>query len=132
MQLLDDVVVSSLVRVEVPSALWRKQRDGHLSAEDAALLHALFEVEVTGDDEVGPQYAAIAVTGSVLEEAGRLVAVHALRSLDALQLSSALAARRADEACTTFACVDHGLRAAAASLGFALLPALLPPPSRDG
>jgi len=51
-----------------------------------------------------------------------LTATHALRALDALQLASALAARRADPSCATFACLDLRLRAAAAGAGFVVSP----------
>lgn len=116
------LIVSSLARVEVPSALWRKQRDGALAPEDAALLTALFESEYAGADGTHPRLLPLSVSGSVLEEAARLTATHALRALDALQLATAVAARRADPECTTFACLDVRLRAAAASAGFTLVP----------
>lgn len=54
---------------------------------------------------------AVAARGPVLEDAARLVATHALRAYDAVQLASARAARQA----------DAGLRTAAANEGFSLL-----------
>lgn len=116
------LIVSSLARVEVPSALWRKQRDGALAPEDAALLTALFEADYSGEANAQVRLLPLAVTGPILHEAARLTATHALRALDALQLATALAARRADPDCTTFACLDLRLRAAAAGAGFAVLP----------
>jgi len=120
---LGTVVVSALARVEVPSALWRKQREGALEADAAAVLTALFEADYLGDEDRPPELIALAVTGAVLEEAARLSAVHALRALDAVQLASALAARTADPDCTTFVCFDRRLREAAVLTGFRVQPA---------
>lgn len=116
------LIVSSLVRVEVPSALWRKQRDGALAPEDAALLTGLFEADYLGEQDDRPRLLSVTVSASILEEAARLTATHSLRALDAVQLATALAARRADPECTAFACLDVRLRAAAAGTGFALVP----------
>ena len=113
--------MSSLARVEVASALWRKQRDGALEPEDAALLTTLFEADYLGDGERAPRFIALAVTSPILDEAARL-ATNALRPMDAVHLATALAARRADPDCATFACLDRRLRAAAGGAGFALLP----------
>lgn len=120
---LGTVVVSAVTRVEVPSALWRKQREQALAAEDAAVLTAVFESDYLGDDDRPPELVALDVTGPILDEAARLTAAHALRALDAVQLATALAARRADPGCTTFACFDHRLREAAVVAGFTLHPA---------
>lgn len=116
------LVVSSLARVEVPSAFWRKQRDGTLAPEDAALLTALFQADYLGDEQARPRFIALAVSNPILDEAARLTATHALKALDALQLATAAAARRADPECTDFACLDGRLRAVAASAGFTLVP----------
>jgi predicted nucleic acid-binding protein len=103
--------VAQLARVEVPAALWRKQRMGELSADDARLLTADFEADYC------------------LDEAARLCASHGLRAYDAVQLSSALAVRRVDGSCRTFAAFDRPLRTAAATEGFQLLPSNLPHPA---
>jgi len=116
------LAVAQLARVEVPAALWRKQRLGELSAEDARLLTADFEADYFGTDAEPPRFAAVAATGSLLDEAARLCASHGLRAYDAVQLSSALAVRRADKSCTEFAAFDRALRTAAAAEGFEPLP----------
>lgn len=116
------IAIAQLARVEVPAALWRKQRMGELSANDARLLTADFEADYYGTGSEPPRFAAVLATGSVLDEAARLCASHGLRAYDAVQLSSALAVRRIDESCTTFAAFDHSLRTAAATEGFGLLP----------
>lgn len=123
---LASVAVAQLARVEVPAALWRKQRLGELSAGDARLLAAEFEADYFGDDSEPPRFVAMATTAGILDEAARLCASDGLRAYDAVQLSNALAARRADEGCTAFAAFDRALRRAAAAEGFDLIPASLP------
>ena len=74
------------------------------------------------------RFAAVAVTGSLLDEAARLCASQGLRAYDAVQLATALAVRRVDESCTGFAALDRSLRTAAATEGFELAPSDLPDP----
>ena len=123
---LVSVAVAQLARVEVPAALWWKQRMGELSAEDARLLTADFEADYFGTDSEPPRFAAVSVTGSLTDQAARLSASHGLRAYDAVQLSTALAVRRVDESCTEFAAFDRSLRTAAAAEGFRLMPSDLP------
>jgi uncharacterized protein len=123
---LVSVAVAQLARVEVPAALWRKQRMGELSADDARLLTADFEADYFGTDSEPPRFAAVSVTGSLLDQAARLSASHGLRAYDAVQLSTALAVRRVDESCTECAAFDRSLRTAAAAEGFRLMPSDLP------
>ena len=125
---MTSTAVAQLARVEVPAALWRKQRMGELSANDARLLTADFEADFFGTDSEQPRFAAVAATERVLDEAARLCASHGLRAYDAVQLSSALAVRRVDGSCRTFAAFDRSLRTAAATEGFQLLPSSLPCP----
>ena len=110
-------VVSTLARVEVPSALWRKHRLGELSHEDAAVLVQAFERDWLGA-EAEPVLVRIGVTDDVLDEAARCAARHPLRAYDAVQLASAIAARRAEPGVTAFACFDERLTAAAVAEGF--------------
>jgi hypothetical protein len=121
-RVLENVAVAQLARVEVPAALWRKQRMGELSANDARVLTSDFEADYFGTDSEPPRFAAVATTGQLLDEAARLCASRGLRAYDAVQLSSALAVRRVDERCTTFAAFDRLLRTAAAAEGFGLIP----------
>ena len=123
---LGSMAVAQLARVEVPAALWRKQRMGELSAGDARLLTADFEADYFGTDSEPPRFAAVSVTGSLTDQAARLSASHGLRAYDAVQLSTALAVRRVDESCTEFAAFDRSLRTAAAAEGFRLMPSDLP------
>lgn len=115
--------MSALARVEVPAAIWRKEREGALGAGDAGVLIAAFEADYLGARDEEPAFAAIAVTSELLDGAAELVAVHGLRASDGVQLAGALAARRADPGCSSFACFDSGLRAAASRSGLTLVPA---------
>jgi uncharacterized protein len=123
---LASVAVAQLARVEVPAALWRKQRMGELSADDARLLTADFEADYFGTGSEPPRFVAVVATSSLLDGAARLCAAHGLRAYDAVQLSSALAVRLADEGCAAFAAFDRALRTAAAAEGFELVPSDLP------
>lgn len=121
-KLNEPFVVSQLVRVELPSALWRKQRTGELSPEDASLLNEAFEADWFGTQDEESRFLAIRPTTLILDHAARLVAIHRLRAYDGIQLASALAAYKADSAIRTFSAFDDGLRTAAAAEGLTLAP----------
>ncbi len=118
----DHLVVAELARVEVPSALWRKQRLGELDAAAAQVLTATFEADWYGTEEEVPRFTAVATTAGVLEDAARLCAVHGLRAYDAVQLAAAVAARDAVPECRTLLVFDRRLRAAAAAEDFSVAP----------
>ncbi len=120
---LDSLVVSALVRVEVPSALWRKVRAGELEDATASTLVSAFELDFHGDLDSGSRFTIVAATEPVLVAGARETARHALRAYDAIQLASALAVRELDPRCSRFACFDTELRRAASRAGFVLLPA---------
>lgn len=125
-QALGVMVVSAIARVEVPAALWRKQR---VEAMDPGATHRLarhFEIDFHGAAGRPPRFHVVALTGSVLEEGARLVAAHGLRACDGVQLASAMAARNADPGCCEFACFDKRLRATAAATGFSPVPGRTP------
>ena len=122
---LPTLVVSQLARVEVPSAIWRKQRLGELDSGAARLLTSAFEADWSGTEEERPRFSVVTPTVAVLEGAARLCAVHGLRAYDAVQLACASAARDAIPECRTVAAFDRRLRDAAAAEGFSLVPAVL-------
>ena len=111
-------VVSALARVEVPAALWRKHRQGELSAQDVGVLAADFGAD--WHEPAGP-FIPVTVGGQVLERAAALVAGHALRAYDGVQLACASAARDADPQVDSFLCFDAALRDAAARESFQLM-----------
>jgi uncharacterized protein len=118
----DEIIVSVLARVEVPSAIWRKQRMGELTSEDAALLVAAFEADYFGTGNEAGGFLAVPVRSAILARATRLVAAHPLRAYDAIQLASALAVAEVVPELTGFAVLDRQLRAAAAAEGLSPLP----------
>jgi uncharacterized protein len=111
------LVVAALSRVEVPAALWRKQRMGELAPEEARLLVADFEADWYGTPTEPSTFIVVDARGPVLDAAARLAAVHGLRAYDAVQLASALAARDADPGCDTVLVYDTALRRASAAEG---------------
>jgi predicted nucleic acid-binding protein len=119
---LDSLVIAELARVELPAALWRKQRTGELTAVDAQVLVADFEADYFGVDGQPPRFAAVIAAAEFLDVAARLVATHGLRAYDAIQLSCALTAQTVLGKPIAFAAFDDQLRAAAAAEGLSLLP----------
>ena len=119
---LERIVVSCLARVEVPAALWRKQRRGELGEGELRVLVAEFEADYFGTPAEPPRFLVTGLPSSVLETAAHLLVSHALRAYDAIQLASACAVRDVDPGCAVFACADRALRAAATAEGFEVLP----------
>ncbi len=118
------IIVSSLARVEVPAAIWRKYRIGELDADDAAVLVQDFESDYFQTDLDTPRYIVMS-TDQVLDHAARIAAVHQLRAYDAVQLGSALCARDVAQDCLSIAAYDAQLRSAARREGFQLIPAAI-------
>lgn len=116
---LDAMLVSQLCRVELPAALWRKNRMDALTAEDAHVLIRAFENDMFQPDG---RLVPIRITAGILDDAAALTATHGLRAYDAVQLATARVAREIDQNCRTVAAFDTELRVAAAREGFLLLP----------
>ena len=108
--------------MEVSAALWRKQRLGELSAEDASVLVDEFEWDWLGGPEHDVAFTVLEVSAPILDHAAQAVSRHPLRAYDAVQLASALVARSADEDLTEFACFDEALATAARAEGFTVRP----------
>jgi predicted nucleic acid-binding protein len=109
--------VSGLARVEVTAAIWRKHRAGLLSSDAAGDLARAIDA-----DWLSARFAIVHVTEAILTDAARLVARHPLRTLDAVQLSSALATRAADPDVTDFVCFDVALGTVARLEGLTVIP----------
>lgn len=114
------MLVSDLVRVEVPAALWKKHRTGEITAEDAGVLTAQFRADLHGTRSSAPRWPTLAVTGRILDHAALLVAAYGLRAYDAVQLATAVTARAIDPGLDLFVCFDKGLNKAAEAEGFRL------------
>lgn len=115
-------IVSHIARVEVPAALWRKQRMGELTVDEAATLVMQFEADWFGTDDEPGRFVIADLTAAVLEDAARLTGVHGLRAYDAVQLATAVVVRAVEPSCTELAGFDGALRNAAAVEGFTLVP----------
>jgi uncharacterized protein len=112
--------VSGLSRVEVSAAIWRKHRNGELSAADARLLVDAFLADWVDARREPARFVSVAPTANVLVDAVTLTGVHGLRAYDAVQLASARAARATAPEVTSFLCFDGTLSRAAAAEGFAV------------
>lgn len=119
---LADVLVSQVVRVEVPAALWRMQRLGRADTSAARLAVDDFVADYSGTASAPARFAVVGLTDAVLADAAGLTGVHGLRAYDAVQLACARAAARTDDRVRTFAAFDRHLRGAAATEGFVVVP----------
>ncbi|MDR3107318.1 MAG: type II toxin-antitoxin system VapC family toxin [Bifidobacteriaceae bacterium] len=108
-----------LSRVEVPAALWRKNRIGELAATSVGVLVQAFENEYIS---AAGRFAVVRLTGEILDRAAGLAAIHGLRAYDAIQLATALTVRHIDNELDTFACFDQQLSDAAIREGLQVFP----------
>jgi uncharacterized protein len=116
------LVVSQLCRVEVPAALWRKQRTGEITSAEASDLVAEFEADYFGTAAEPARFVAVPVTADVLDTAARATGTYGLRAYDAVQLGSAMLAREAAPEIAAVLAWDGELRDAAARERFTVQP----------
>jgi predicted nucleic acid-binding protein len=102
-------------RVECSAVVARLVHDGRLDATEEQLARERQAELFAGTTEVTPGE-------EVRERAERLLAVHALRAGDALQLAAALVWARERPAGRDFVCLDGRLRGIARREGFTILP----------
>jgi uncharacterized protein len=111
------VVTWAVSRVEIASAIERRSRENRLGSEARAkAMRAL--------GELADSWVEIHSVAPVCERALRLLAVHALRAADAMQLGAALVAVSDRPRGHEFVCADLRLREAASREGFGVLPAM--------
>ncbi len=112
------IVVADIALVEFPSAMYRKQRMGELSARSAQLLSRAFAGAARGQ---APRLDLHVVSTEliVLQASARLVARHPLRAYDAVQLGTAVATEASLPGCT-FGSFDERLNEAALAEGLRL------------
>lgn len=117
MQSAEMLAVSELTLVEAHSALARLQREQKISsAEFTALRRAV-------NADFKTFYFQVRLSEKLKNSACRLLANHALRALDAVQLASALIVKRNRRRPVLFASFDTKLSFAAAQAGMDVLPA---------
>jgi predicted nucleic acid-binding protein len=109
------VLIWMLSEVEITAALWRRSRGGQLAETDRARAQRAFDELLAG---------AVAVTEflPVILRARRLLATHALRWADALQLAAALFACDDQPHPLPLVTLDARLAESAAREGFTVLP----------
>jgi predicted nucleic acid-binding protein len=112
------IYVARISAVEVASAIARRQRDGSLTAEDAANLLSQFSADLK------TVYHVVEMTAAVLTVAVELATLYALRAYDAVQLAAAVSLNRrrltAGFNPLTLISSDKELNAAAAAVGLAI------------
>lgn len=101
--------------VEVRSAIERRHREKLLGSAER-------DRAIANLEELASAWAEVTAVGAVRERAIRLLAVHALRAADAVQLSAALLATGDQPSGCPFFCLDERLRIAAKREGFAVAP----------
>jgi predicted nucleic acid-binding protein len=109
-------IVSALGFVEVRSAIRRRER-----SEELTPAHA--EQALRSLTEESRRLVEQPITARVLSEAGAVLDRRALRSLDALQLATAIVAREMETTYQSliFVCSDERLLTAATAEGFRIL-----------
>ena len=108
-----EVVVWWGTLIECASAVARLERDGALSAADAAESFARL-------DALAPSWMQIDPSDEIRESARRFLRVHPLRAAEALQLAAALVAAERRPPTLTLVTCDDRLRDAAGKEGFLL------------
>ena len=106
------LIISELALVEMASALQRKRNRGEITPQAMNEALAQFAHTVLNDLIVA------GFRSGFIQQARDLVLQHGLRTLDALQLTSALEFRALP---VVFVCADDGLRQAASQEGLAVL-----------
>jgi len=107
------IIISQLTTVEFVSVMARRERKGRLSAADRVRTQNLFLRHVDN------RYLGVELEKEVLRRARLLLVNHPLRSLDAIQLASALNIAHLIGTPITFVSADQRLLNAASAEGFA-------------
>ena len=110
-----DMVVWWASLVECGSAVHRLRREGVFTPVEAAGVLGRLSAALDAANAVEPG-------DDICARALRLLAVHPLRTADALQLAAALVWSRDHPGGRDFVCMDERLRAAALLEGFTILP----------
>lgn len=109
------MVVWSLSEIEIAEAFWRLVRSGDLDERELATSEALL-------DRLTRSWHIVSDPLPVIRRARRIVALHPLRSADALQLAAALVACGERPEILPFVTLDERLADAANREGFTVVP----------
>ncbi|MBL8156050.1 MAG: type II toxin-antitoxin system VapC family toxin [Anaerolineae bacterium] len=105
------IVVCDLTTVEFSSLLARRQREGEITPINATILQTRFLADMERE------YLSLSIEAKIIERACRLVAEYPLRTLDAIQLASALEVAQFLDDSICFVAADVRLLNAAQSSG---------------
>jgi predicted nucleic acid-binding protein len=105
------IYISGLALAEMTSVIMRRQREGYISEIDSLKLRNDFLIHVE------KEYWVVDIDSSVLSKPRDLLINHPLRTLDAIQLASALQAVQLLDIQPTFVSADTRLLTAAAAEG---------------
>ena len=108
------IVTWCLSAVEISSAIERRRREGSLSATDR-------DDALTNLRELATAWTEVSALAVVRERACRLLATHALRAADSLQLAAAVIAANDRPSGHGFVAADNQLNDAARKEGFHLV-----------
>lgn len=106
------LIVTELTKIEMIAVFARKQRENTLSTADFSKVSNAFL------HHTNAEYLVLRLDDPTLVQARLLVAKHPLRTLDAIQLSSALEAVKGFNEPMTFISADNNLLKIAAAEGF--------------
>jgi uncharacterized protein len=106
------IVICDLTPVEFFSTVARRQREGTVTPSNALILQTRFLADVERE------YLSVPLESMVLSRARDLLTRHPLRSLDSVQLASAIEAVNILSEPMTFISADNNLLSAAALEGF--------------
>jgi uncharacterized protein len=106
------VIISELALAEMRSLLARRHRDGSITPSAASALRSDFLIHYRDD------YPVVPVDTPIIQVAGDLLNRHKLRTLDAIQLASALHVVQILDEPMTFISADANLLMAAKSEGY--------------
>lgn len=110
----NDLVVSSLIRVEVATAISRLVKGGRLLPDEAT---AALNFLIDAIDRMAEE----PLTSAILQKAAMLGTIYSLRALDAIQLASAAVARSLlSQEDMRLVCSDKELIEAAQKEGFTI------------
>jgi predicted nucleic acid-binding protein len=101
-----EISVSAISYVEMHSAISRRSREGSLGNLDMEKILKDFEADWN-------EFGKIHLDEFILKRAGKLCLIHPIRSLDAVQLATALTASENQEEPLLFLTADKRLEAAA-------------------
>lgn len=114
----NEIYLARITFVEVISAVTRKSRSSGLSATGAMKAIADYRHDFTNE------YSLIEITPTIIEQAGDLAELHALRAYDAIQLAAALRIdaemKSAGSFAITLVSADVALNTAALAEGLAV------------